>query len=74
MIDIVVESALIGVAALWTVLAVTVAEGERRGRVGRRRQPRVEPTKQRPISVPFGGSRVGGSDAGYRFPEYPTQA
>jgi hypothetical protein len=73
MIDIVVEAAVIGVAALWTVLTVTVAEGERRGRVGRR-QPRVEPTEQRPISVPFGGSRTGRSHAGYRFPEYPTRA
>ena len=74
MIDIVVEAVVIGVVGLWTVLAVAVVEGERRGRLVAGRERRVRPTQQRPVSVPFGRSRAGGSGRGYRFPEYPTPA
>jgi hypothetical protein len=78
MIDIVVEAVVIGVVGLWTVLAVAVAEGERRGRLAGRlatgRERRGRPTQKRPVAVPFGHSRAGGSGRGYRFPEYPTRA
>jgi hypothetical protein len=73
-ITVVVEVLVIGAAAVWTALAVAAAEGERRGRAARRRQRRLRPADHRPISVPFGHSRVGGSRTGYRFPEYPTGA
>ena len=72
MIEIVVMVIVIGVAAVWTTFAVAAVEGERRGRVARRRQRRVQPSAHRPISVPFGHSRAGRSHAG--FPEYPTRA
>jgi hypothetical protein len=73
-IDVVVAVLAIGVAAVWTALAVAAGEGERRGQVAKRRQRRVPPSDHRPISVPFGHSRVGRSHTGYRFPEYPTRA
>ena len=74
MIDVVVEVLVIGVAAVWTALAVAAGEGERRMRVAMQPQRRVRPSDHRPISVPFGHSRVGRSHTGYRFPEYPTRA
>jgi hypothetical protein len=38
------------------------------------REAGVEPTPQRPISVPLGGSRFGRPRDGYRVPGEPTRA